>query len=124
MALAVRIIVDSCARSLKWIARSSPWQRSKRWQTRGRFLPPPWRTPCASTTSIPKDPIQLGAELAESRRTGMAVATRSISVTVPDIGDFKDVPVVEVQVKPGDVVKVDDPLVTLESDKATMEVPA
>jgi pyruvate dehydrogenase E2 component (dihydrolipoamide acetyltransferase) len=54
----------------------------------------------------------------------MAVATRTISVTVPDIGDFKDVPIIEVQVKPGDVVKVDDPLITLESDKASMEVPA
>jgi pyruvate dehydrogenase E2 component (dihydrolipoamide acetyltransferase) len=45
-------------------------------------------------------------------------------VVVPDIGDFKDVPVIEVLVKPGDSVKADDSLVTLESDKATMEVPA
>jgi pyruvate dehydrogenase E2 component (dihydrolipoamide acetyltransferase) len=45
-------------------------------------------------------------------------------VRVPDIGDFKDVPVIEVFVKPGDVVKPDDPVVTLESDKATMDVPA
>lgn len=47
-----------------------------------------------------------------------------IDVKVPDIGDYKDVPVIEIQVKPGDTVKADDPLVTLESDKATMEVPA
>jgi dihydrolipoamide dehydrogenase len=47
-----------------------------------------------------------------------------IDLKVPDIGDFKDVPVIEVFVKPGDVVKVDDALVTLESDKATMDVPA
>lgn len=45
-------------------------------------------------------------------------------VTVPDIGDFKNVPVIEILVKPGDVVKADDPLIALESDKATMEVPA
>ena len=45
-------------------------------------------------------------------------------VRVPDIGDFSDVPVIEVLVKPGDTVKAEDPLVTLESDKATMEVPA
>src|SRR6478609_4866375 len=48
----------------------------------------------------------------------------TIEIKVPDIGDFKDVPVIELQVKPGDVVKKDDSLVTLESDKATMEVPA
>ena len=45
-------------------------------------------------------------------------------VRVPDIGDFKDVPVIEVLVKPGDTVKPEDALVTLESDKATMDVPA
>ena len=48
----------------------------------------------------------------------------AIEVKVPDIGDFKDVPVIEIHVKPGDVIKADDPLVTLESDKATMDVPA
>jgi pyruvate dehydrogenase E2 component (dihydrolipoamide acetyltransferase) len=47
-----------------------------------------------------------------------------IDVKVPDIGDFKDVPVIEVLVKPGDTVKFDQPLVTLESDKATMDVPS
>src|SRR5690349_4164379 len=45
-------------------------------------------------------------------------------IKVPDIGDFKDVPVIEVHVQPGAQVAVDDPLVTLESDKATMDVPA
>jgi pyruvate dehydrogenase E2 component (dihydrolipoyllysine-residue acetyltransferase) len=45
-------------------------------------------------------------------------------VRVPDIGDFKDVPVIEVRVKPGDTVKAEDSLITLESDKATMDVPA
>ena len=45
-------------------------------------------------------------------------------VTVPDIGDFTDVPVIEVLVGPGDTVAQEDPLVTLESDKATMEIPA
>ena len=48
----------------------------------------------------------------------------TIEVKVPDIGDFKDVPVIEIHVKPGDTIKADDPLVTLESDKATMDVPA
>jgi len=45
-------------------------------------------------------------------------------VLVPDIGDFKNIPVIEVLVKPGDSVKAEDSLITLESDKATMEVPA
>ena len=47
-----------------------------------------------------------------------------VEVKVPDIGDFKDVPIIEVFVKPGDTVKKEDSLVTLESDKATMEVPS
>jgi pyruvate dehydrogenase E2 component (dihydrolipoamide acetyltransferase) len=45
-------------------------------------------------------------------------------VKVPDIGDFKDIPIIEIMVKVGDSVKPEDPLVSLESDKATMEVPA
>jgi pyruvate dehydrogenase E2 component (dihydrolipoamide acetyltransferase) len=45
-------------------------------------------------------------------------------VVVPDIGDFSDVPIIEVMVAPGDTVAEEDPLVTLESDKATMDVPA
>ena len=45
-------------------------------------------------------------------------------IQVPDIGDFKDVPIIEIHVNPGDAVKTDDPLITLESDKATMDVPA
>jgi pyruvate dehydrogenase E2 component (dihydrolipoamide acetyltransferase) len=48
----------------------------------------------------------------------------TIEVKVPDIGDFRDIPVIEVLVKPGDTVKAEDALVTLESDKATMDVPA
>ena len=48
----------------------------------------------------------------------------AIEIKVPDIGDFKDVPVIEVLVRPGDVVNAEDPLVTLESDKATMDVPS
>ncbi len=48
----------------------------------------------------------------------------TLEVKVPDIGDFKDVPVIEIHIKPGDMVKADDSLVTLESDKATMDVPS
>ena len=48
----------------------------------------------------------------------------SVEVKVPDIGDFKGIPVIEVLVKVGDTIKVDDSVVTLESDKATMDVPS
>lgn len=47
-----------------------------------------------------------------------------MEVRLPDIGDYKNVPVVEFLVKPGDVVVAEDPLMTVESDKATMEIPA
>src|SRR3989475_772500 len=47
-----------------------------------------------------------------------------VEVKVPDIGDFKDVPVIEVLVKPGDAIQTESALVTLESDKATMDVPS
>jgi len=47
-----------------------------------------------------------------------------IEIKVPDIGDFSDVPIIDIYVKPGDTVAQDDALVTLESDKATMDVPA
>jgi pyruvate dehydrogenase E2 component (dihydrolipoamide acetyltransferase) len=60
--------------------------------------------------SAPPSPVSAPAGVAEVR--------------VPDIGDFKDVPVIEIFVKPGDSVKAEDPLIALESDKATMEVPA
>ncbi|KVD73937.1 dihydrolipoamide acetyltransferase [Burkholderia sp. ABCPW 14] len=50
--------------------------------------------------------------------------SQAIEVKVPDIGDYKDVPVIEVLVKPGDAVEPEQSLVTLESDKATMDVPS
>ena len=62
------------------------------------------------TVSAPPSPVSAPAGVAEVR--------------VPDIGDFKEVPVIEIFVKPGDSVKAEDPLIALESDKATMEVPA
>ena len=50
--------------------------------------------------------------------------TAEREVLVPDIGDFKDVDVIEILVKPGDAVQVETPLITIESDKAAMEVPS
>ncbi len=50
--------------------------------------------------------------------------SKTVKVEVPDIGDFKDVDIIEVLVKPGDVIAREDPLITLESDKATIEIPS
>jgi pyruvate/2-oxoglutarate dehydrogenase complex dihydrolipoamide acyltransferase (E2) component len=47
-----------------------------------------------------------------------------IEVRVPDIGDFKDVEIIEVSVQPGDAVELEAPLITLETEKATMDVPS
>ncbi|MFL6695233.1 MAG: biotin/lipoyl-containing protein, partial [Ramlibacter sp.] len=48
----------------------------------------------------------------------------TVEVRVPDIGDFKDVAVIELLVKPGDTIQADQSLVTVESDKASMEIPS
>ena len=50
--------------------------------------------------------------------------SNTIEVTLPDIGDFEQVDIIEVLVKPGDQVEAEDSVITLESDKATMEIPA
>src|SRR5204862_6767336 len=62
-----------------------------------------------------------GAPAADYGASGVYEA---IDVRVPDIGDFKEVPVIEVHVKPGDTGKAEDSLITLESDKAAMDVPS
>src|SRR4051794_12509528 len=62
----------------------------------------------------------MGRHRGRTRKT----VSNVIEVKVPDIGDFNDIPVIEVLVKPGDTISKEDALVTLESDKATMEVPS
>src|ERR1700742_2715858 len=59
-----------------------------------------------------------------SRRFYEEIMAQISEVKVPDIGDYTNIPVIEVLVKPGDTVTKDQGLVTLESDKATMEVPS
>jgi pyruvate dehydrogenase E2 component (dihydrolipoamide acetyltransferase) len=61
--------------------------------------------------------------LSKKTRRSICVANL-IEVKVPDIGDFTEIPVIEILVKPGDTVKKEDSLISLESDKATMEVPS
>src|SRR5262252_3344386 len=86
------------------------------------------RTRSRSTAWMPSVPTRGRSERSPHQPTdteGAMAAVMSITeVKVPDIGDFKDVPVIELLVKAGDKVKPEDPLVTLESDKATMDVPA
>ncbi len=48
----------------------------------------------------------------------------TVEIKTPDLGDFEDVPIIEIYVGPGDEIKKDDPLLAIESDKATMEIPA
>jgi dihydrolipoamide dehydrogenase len=75
----------------------------------------------------PKERVHEGGHPDPGEKTGYGSASGvydRIEVTVPDIGDFHNVPVIEVHVSPGDTVAAEDPLITLESDKATMDVPA
>ena len=64
------------------------------------------------------------ADTAGAGAAATVAASGPVEVRVPDIGDFKDVAVIEVFVKPGDTVKVEQSLITVESDKASMEIPS
>lgn len=75
-------------------------------------------SPAAAAPAPAAKPSVSAPPSAVSAPTGLA------EVRVPDIGDFSDVPVIEIYVKVGDTVKAEDPLISLESDKATMDVPA
>jgi pyruvate dehydrogenase E2 component (dihydrolipoamide acetyltransferase) len=80
----------------------------------------------SGAAEAPKTPeVTKAPETAKpSGASAAPAAPEAIEVRVPDIGDFKDVPVIEVLVKAGDSVKKNDSLITLESEKASMEVPA
>jgi pyruvate dehydrogenase E2 component (dihydrolipoamide acetyltransferase) len=69
-------------------------------------------------------PAAVAAPVAAPAVAPVAVAAGPVQVHVPDIGDFKDVVVIEVMVKPGDTIKVEQSLITVESDKASMEIPS
>ncbi|MGP6155940.1 MAG: dihydrolipoyllysine-residue acetyltransferase [Vulcanimicrobiaceae bacterium] len=87
-------------------------------------MPPPPAPPAAAApppaAAAPSAPAPAAAAGAGHNGRGSSI----LELAVPDIGDFHDVPVIEVLVAPGDTVAKDAPLVTLESEKATMEVPA
>ncbi|ANO51697.1 dihydrolipoyllysine-residue acetyltransferase [Woeseia oceani] len=78
-----------------------------------------------SSASTAPEATDAGNDVAaDAGNNDESVAGGEQSVLVPDIGDFSDVEVIEVLVSPGDEIKVDDSLVTLETDKATMDVPS
>ena len=92
----------------------------------GRSRRPRSPTRSRATASIPANRTRRGYDLpAPSPRplTGAAMPAAT-EVSVPDLGDFADVPVIEIHVAAGDVVSAEDPLITLESDKATMDIPS
>lgn len=92
--------------------------------------PSPAATPAApSPASAPAPGPTQATEPAPSAAAPAAPATadgaaRTVEVRVPDIGDFDHVDVIDVLVKPGDSIGLEDPLITLESEKATMDIPA
>jgi len=84
----------------------------------------PERTPDADTPPAVAAPDPETATEAPEPAAAAAVEPTEIEVRLPDIGDFADVPVIEVLVSVGDTVHVDQSILTLESDKATMEIPS
>jgi pyruvate dehydrogenase E2 component (dihydrolipoamide acetyltransferase) len=89
----------------------------------GLPLPPAAGTaPAAAAAPAPVHPHLLQKRVRRTRRR--LPRCGPVEVRVPDIGDFKDVAVIEVLVKPGDTIKVEQSLITVESDKASMEIPS
>ena len=79
--------------------------------------PAPVAAPATAAPSAPVSP-------APAATTAPAASAGPMEVRVPDIGDFKDVAVIEILVKPGDTIKLEQSLITVESDKASMEIPS
>ncbi|PKO68245.1 MAG: dihydrolipoyllysine-residue acetyltransferase [Betaproteobacteria bacterium HGW-Betaproteobacteria-16] len=80
--------------------------------------------PVAAPAAAAPAPAPAAAPVAASAPATAPAAAGPVQVFVPDIGDFKDVAVIEVLVKPGDAIKVEQSLITVESDKASMEIPS
>jgi pyruvate dehydrogenase E2 component (dihydrolipoamide acetyltransferase) len=81
--------------------------------------PAPAAAPAAAVAAPAPAPVAAPVAAAP-----VVTASGPVQVHVPDIGDFKDVAVIEVMVKPGDTIKVEQSLITVESDKASMEIPS
>ena len=83
-------------------------------------------TGASPAVSESKQPVASDSSSQSATNVGVAAvpATQEVEVRLPDIGDFKDVAVIEVFVKPGDAIKLEQSLFTVESDKASMEIPS
>lgn len=80
--------------------------------------------PAAAPAAAPAPASAPAAAPAPAVAQAPAASSGPVEVKVPDIGDFKDVAVIEVLVKPGDSIKQEQSLITVESDKASMEIPS
>ncbi|VTU37027.1 Dihydrolipoyllysine-residue acetyltransferase component of pyruvate dehydrogenase complex [Variovorax sp. PBS-H4] len=80
--------------------------------------------PATAPAPAPASAAPAPAAAAPAPAAAAPAATGPVEVKVPDIGDFKDVAVIEVLVKPGDTIKEEQSLITVESDKASMEIPS
>lgn len=78
----------------------------------------------AQETAPDTPPSEPAGDEATQPEPGSTGAGSTMEVAVPDIGDFSDVEIIEVHVAPGDELRAEDPMITLESDKATMDVPS
>ena len=90
----------------------------------GEAAATPSAAPVAAVASSTAAPVAAAASSAVPVTAPAAAAVGRIEVKVPDIGDFKDVAVIEILVKVGDTIKVEQSLMTVESDKAAMEIPS
>ena len=86
--------------------------------------PAPPATAPQAVAQAPAPAPKAAPPVATEAATPTGGATRSIEIRVPDIGDFDNVDVIDIIVKAGDSVRIEDPLLTVESEKATMDIPA
>ncbi|WP_350295784.1 dihydrolipoyllysine-residue acetyltransferase [Limnohabitans sp. Rim8] len=80
--------------------------------------------PAAAPAAVAAQVVPVAVSVPVAGAPAAAVSSGPVEVHVPDIGDFKDLAVIEVFVKPGDTIKVEQSLITVESDKASMEIPS
>jgi pyruvate dehydrogenase E2 component (dihydrolipoamide acetyltransferase) len=93
-------------------------------EAEGAAAPAGSSAPASAAPAAPAPSTAAASPAPAATSAPAAVASGPIQVLVPDIGDFKDVAVIEVFVKPGDTVKLEQSLITVESDKASMEIPS